>query len=236
MNHRRQSNFPRGPVARCRRRGHDDPSFSLRPSYPTPAVVGTSGVDRRWPGGPARRNDGTWRRSPHDPFAPPAWSVRSAPTAGRIAGTVSREGRSPSVGCSVAGPILAARVRRDGAVSPPGCDRGGRRNCPGQAQRLCALRSDRPKRYRSNRPRSCRADARERKERWLTMPHAESRAPFGLSERIRRPYNLAEASLASCPSEDTISLESRPRLSHRVAGSRRLRFPISSCAWGTYPP
>ena len=48
-------------------------------------------------------------------------------------------------------------------------------------------------------------NARREEERWLTMPHAESRAPFGLSERIRRPYNLAEASLASWPSEDTIS-------------------------------
>ena len=93
-------------------------------------------------------------------IAPPARAVRLAPTADWSAGTISREGGSPSVDGSVAGRARAAQVRRDGAVGPPECD-GGRvgrdgteagpfpprraAQSRGLAQRRCARWSDRPK-------------------------------------------------------------------------------------------
>ena len=68
------------------------------------------------------------------PIAPSARRVRSAPTTGQIAGIVSREGGSPSVGGSRYG---FERPGFDGteAVGPPGCDadRAGRDGTePGQ--------------------------------------------------------------------------------------------------------
>jgi hypothetical protein len=58
------------------------------------------------------------------PLAPPARPVRVGSTTGRIAGTIRREGGSPSVGGSVAGRVWAGRVRQDGAVGPPGWGAG----------------------------------------------------------------------------------------------------------------
>jgi hypothetical protein len=118
--------FPLGP-----------PAAATRPVQSDPPVGRKTAGEK--PGRSADR--------PTIPIAPPARPGRSAPTAGRIAGTVSREGGiRPSVARSRYG---FGRPGSDGtgAVGPPGCnaDRGGREETePGRFPPQRTAQSSRP--------------------------------------------------------------------------------------------